>query len=479
VPHLSHDPSAEDEGPSSTQALELDLAPRKARVFRGESIDLELSVRNTDPRARRYALAPVPGNNAVKFRLTDEAGEERGPFGDGAAAARRGVPADTDHAGYEIEIAPLDIEESVFDLLPRAGEVEPGRWVVTAELDAELAEVSASFEVLDEVPAPLRVHETWDYDRGARSDGLLAWSTDTGEHAGTYLRVRPADDFAQVLANRRISERVAREGLHVTRAASFFSRRRHVVWREEQQLVVVVVEDELPLAEHTLSAEGFLGAWTDASGAFVLARVREGQVVAERRPYREGQAGSETVLGPAGEGAAEREPVAAAWVSCHGPVWVGWHVNGTQHLAGARLDERGSLESFAHHQLKRAGEALWLEIRRGPQDEAGEQPQVMLLTRSDDASLCRWIPGQEPELLAEDPLPAGRLRGALLAQRLNVLVERRDHLILAPFGGAWTDLDPARFPPDHTQLVAAPRSREGKLYLRAGFEYTALDDLEA
>ncbi|MGE0711083.1 MAG: hypothetical protein AB7N76_06940 [Planctomycetota bacterium] len=461
------DPYDPDLGEPSTMELELALRPVKPRVFLGESLDLELSLRNRDE-ARRFVADPAPGSHSVRFVAQDAAGAERPACGDEEALAARGVPSDPHHEPRDVELGPGEERRSVYDLLPRAGELPAGMWTIRAELPGELAEVEAAVEVTAPPPTPLLARETWEYDQGADSFGLCAWSTSEGEHAGTYLRVRAREDLARTLANRRLSERVAERGLRVAPAATYRARRRHVLWEDGDLTRVVVVDDELPLAEHELPG-GALGAWTVADGGLVLVRAEDGELWLERPALEDPAAGWRLSLGAAPDGLAPGSGVLSGWASCFGTLWLAamGRGGGPLLLAGARVSG-GARELLPRHELRLGGEPRWLSARRGPADEEGEQAQVHALLRADSghAALWRWVPDVDPELLAEGELPVGELRDALLARRLWLLLERNDQAILAALPGVSRHLDSARYAPGWTQLLRLPLAAGGGLYLR-------------
>ena len=456
--------------------LELSLRPRKARVFQGESIDVELEARNPAEEGRRSYLALEPGNDMVKWILREASGDERGPVGDEEAAAARGRPFDVvDHEGREEILSAGEARLEVFDLLPRAGELTPGAWAITAELVHELVELEAAVEVTPP-PAIEAAGGTWDYDRGLDTLGLCAWSTSEGPHAGTYLRVRAQQDASLTLANRRISEHVAspESGLRVARASRYPAQRRHVLWREGELLRVAAVEDELPAGEHELPAAGFLEAWTGNGGELLLARREGDQLVLERRLGGRERPDAALQLLPLPEGAR-----LAGWAGCFGTLWLAVGAPGALHLIGVRVGE-GDLSLLGRHERAAAGEPRWLEVRRGPEDDEGEQAAVFALYEGAPATLTRWIPvGEEPvdEQLAEGALPAGRLHDAHLARRLHLLLEREGKLTHATFPGTSAALD-ARFSPAWSQLVRLSAKSGGELLVRGAeagrFQFEAL-----
>jgi len=462
-----------------TVDLELSVTPRKERVFQGESIDVELLARNPAEEGRRLYLSLDPANDTVKWTLRAESGAERGPVGDEEAAAARGRPFDVvDHEGREEVLAAGAENLEVFDLLPRAGELPPGTWAITAELTHELVELETGVEVTPP-PAIQAAGGTWDYDRGLDAFGLCAWSTSEAPHAGTYLRVRAQHDAGVTLANRRISERVAgpESGLRVARASRYPAQRRHVLWSEGETLRVALVDDELPAGEHELPAAGFLEAWTGNAGELLIARRVGGQLTLERR------------LGGAERPDAELAQLCsfpegarlAGWAGCFGTLWLAVGLADELHLIGLSVGE-GDLRELGRHQRPLAGKPCWLEVRRGPEDDEGEQAAVFALYGEGPATLTRWIPvGEEPvdEQLAEGTLPAGRLHDAHLARRLHLLLEREGELVHATFPGTTNALDD-RFSPAWTQLVRLSAKSGGELLVRgtqAGrFEFEPLED---
>lgn len=466
-----------------TVDLELSVTPRKARVFQGESIDVELLARNPAEEGRRLYFALEPGNDMVKWTLRHAEGAERGPVGDEEAATARGRPFNVvDHEGREVSLSAGEEQLEVFDLLPRAGELTPGAWTITAELVHELVELEAAVEVTAP-PAIQAAGGTWDYDRGLDAFGLCAWSTSEDPHAGTYLRVRAQHDAGVTLANRQISAHVAAadSGLRVARASRYPGRRRHVLWREGELLRVAVVEDELPAGEHELPAEGFLEAWTGNAGELLVARRAGGELVLERR-----LGGSERPDAALEFGLSCPEgSLLAGWAGCYGTLWLalaqpGALNLGALHLVGVRVGE--DLAELGRHQRATPGAPRWLEVRRGPEDDEGEQAAVFALYADGKATLTRWVPvGEEPvdEQLAEGDLPKDAIHDAHLARRLHLLLEREGKLVHATFPGTSAPLD-ARFSPAWTQLVRLSGKSGGELLVRGAkagrFEFEPLED---